>query len=74
MKTIIHTVHIHSPPDVVFRALTTEAGVTGWWTTEAAIVVVNVADSGPDGSSTEGRDRAAGRLAKRPIQTPRRNA
>ena len=37
MKTIIHTVHIHSSPHGVFRALTTEAGVTGWWTTKAKV-------------------------------------
>lgn len=35
MKTIIHTVHIHAGPDRVFEALTTEAGVRGWWTTQA---------------------------------------
>jgi uncharacterized protein YndB with AHSA1/START domain len=37
MKTIIHTVHIHASPDEVYRALTTEEGVTGWWTTEATV-------------------------------------
>jgi uncharacterized protein YndB with AHSA1/START domain len=37
MKTIIHTVHIHAPPNEVFRALTTQVGVTGWWTTEATV-------------------------------------
>lgn len=37
MKTIIHTVHIHSPPGEVYAALTTEAGVTGWWTTVASV-------------------------------------
>ena len=35
MKTILHTVHIHASPPTVFEALTTRAGVTGWWTTEA---------------------------------------
>lgn len=28
MKTIIHTVHSHASPQVVFRTLTTEQGVT----------------------------------------------
>lgn len=37
MKTIIHTVHIHASRGSVYRALTTEAGVTGWWTTEATL-------------------------------------
>jgi uncharacterized protein YndB with AHSA1/START domain len=37
MKTIIHTVHVHRPPPDVYRALTTEEGVTGWWTTEATV-------------------------------------
>lgn len=37
MKTIIHTVHIHSPREVVYKALTTEEGVTGWWTTKATL-------------------------------------
>jgi uncharacterized protein YndB with AHSA1/START domain len=37
MKKIIHTVHIHAPPESVYRALTTEEGVTGWWTTRADV-------------------------------------
>lgn len=37
MKTIIHTVHVHTPRAVVYRALTTEGGVTGWWTTKATL-------------------------------------
>lgn len=37
MKTIIHTVHIHAPRSRVYEALTTEHGVTGWWTTEAEL-------------------------------------
>jgi uncharacterized protein YndB with AHSA1/START domain len=37
MKTIIHTVRIHVPPEAVYRALTTEAGVTGWWSTRATL-------------------------------------
>lgn len=40
MKTIIHAVHIHAAPDAVYRALTTEAGLSGWWTTR-----VNVEES-----------------------------
>lgn len=37
MKKIIHTVHIHATLSEVFEALTTEKGVTGWWTTEAKL-------------------------------------
>ncbi len=37
MRTIIHTVHIHVPPATVYRALTTESGVTGWWSTKATL-------------------------------------
>ena len=37
MKIIIHNVHIHSAPRDVYRALTTGAGVTAWWTTKATL-------------------------------------
>ena len=37
MRTIIHTVHIRVQPERVYRALTTEAGVTGWWSTKATL-------------------------------------
>ncbi len=37
MKTIIHTVSIHAPPSRVYQALTTEGGVTGWWSTKATV-------------------------------------
>ena len=37
MKTILHTVQIHSEPGVVDRALTTQPGVTGWWSTRAKL-------------------------------------
>lgn len=37
MKKIIHTVHIHASRQEVYRALTTEGGVTGWWTTQAKL-------------------------------------
>lgn len=37
MKTIIHTVRIHAGPEAVYRALTTEEGVTGWWSTKATL-------------------------------------
>ena len=30
-------VHIHAPLEDVYRALTTTAGVTGWWTTQATV-------------------------------------
>jgi uncharacterized protein YndB with AHSA1/START domain len=32
MKTIIHFFRIHSRPAKVYKALTTEAGLSGWWT------------------------------------------
>ena len=37
MKQIIHAVHIHAAPSTVYRALTTGAGVTGWWTKKAEV-------------------------------------
>ncbi len=37
MKEIIHALHVHAPPADVYGALTTEEGVTGWWTTEASL-------------------------------------
>jgi uncharacterized protein YndB with AHSA1/START domain len=37
MKTIIHCVHVHAGPAAVFRALTTEDGVQGWWTRKASV-------------------------------------
>lgn len=37
MKTIIHTVHIETPRETVYGALTTESGVTGWWTRTAEL-------------------------------------
>lgn len=43
MKTIIHTVHIAAPAQAVFGALTTEDGVTSWWTTQADL------EAGEDG-------------------------
>jgi len=33
VKKIIHFVHIHAAPDRVYRALTTQEGLSGWWTT-----------------------------------------
>lgn len=35
MKEIRHFLRIRVKPDVVFRALTTEEGIKGWWTEEA---------------------------------------
>lgn len=34
MKTILHTVDIKTTPIHVFQALTTESGLSGWWTTK----------------------------------------
>jgi uncharacterized protein YndB with AHSA1/START domain len=37
MKQIIHAVHIHAAPSSVYRALTTEAGLTHWWTKKVQV-------------------------------------
>ncbi len=37
MKTIIHALHIHAAPQQVYDALTTAAGLSKWWTTQAAL-------------------------------------
>lgn len=37
MKKIIHHVHIHASPDTVFRALTTQEGLAGWWSTSVEV-------------------------------------
>ena len=37
MKTIIHTVQVHASPETVYLALTTQDGVTGWWTDKATL-------------------------------------
>ena len=37
MKTIIHFFRIHSQPGKVYEALTTEAGLSAWWTTSVTI-------------------------------------
>ncbi len=37
MKTIIHAVHIHTEPAIVYRALTTQEGLSGWWTTQVSV-------------------------------------
>lgn len=34
MKTIIHNLRIHATPNVIYDALTTEKGLSGWWTTK----------------------------------------
>jgi len=33
MKQIIHAVHVHAAPTVVYRAIATAAGLRGWWST-----------------------------------------
>lgn len=33
MKTILHSADIQAPPQTVYRALTTEDGLAGWWST-----------------------------------------
>lgn len=37
MKEIIHAVSIDAAPPVIYDALTTEPGLTGWWTRKAAV-------------------------------------
>lgn len=37
MKKIIHSVLIHAAPPKVYQALTTEEGLSGWWTTKVAV-------------------------------------
>jgi uncharacterized protein YndB with AHSA1/START domain len=37
VRTILHAVVIHASASDVYNALTTEAGVTGWWTTKASL-------------------------------------
>jgi uncharacterized protein YndB with AHSA1/START domain len=32
MPNIVHRIGIQAPPTAVFRALTTQAGLAGWWT------------------------------------------
>jgi uncharacterized protein YndB with AHSA1/START domain len=34
MKQILHAVHIHRAPSAVYRAVTTTAGLSQWWTTQ----------------------------------------
>jgi uncharacterized protein YndB with AHSA1/START domain len=33
MKQILHAVHIHAAPSAVYRAVTTQTGLSQWWTT-----------------------------------------
>lgn len=37
MRTILHTVRVHAAPRKVYEALTTEAGLSGWWSTEVRV-------------------------------------
>ena len=37
MKKIIHFVHIAAPPGNVYEALTTEAGLAGWWSSSVTV-------------------------------------
>jgi len=37
MREIIHAVSVGAAPSPVYDALTTEAGLTGWWTKKAAV-------------------------------------
>lgn len=37
MKKIIHFVNIKASPEKVFRALTTEEGLAGWWSTNVKV-------------------------------------
>ena len=42
MKKIIHFLRIHSPTESVFRAVTTEEGLSNWWSTAVSIDSGNV--------------------------------
>lgn len=37
MKTIIHHFRVHARPSTVLDALTSEEGLSGWWTTEVTV-------------------------------------
>jgi len=37
MKTIIHALQVHAAPAPVYEALTTEEGLSGWWTTKVRV-------------------------------------
>ena len=37
MKKIIHFLRIHASPESVFHAITTEAGLSSWWSTAVSI-------------------------------------
>ena len=37
MKKIIHFLRIHAAPESVFNAITTEAGLSSWWSTAVSI-------------------------------------
>jgi uncharacterized protein YndB with AHSA1/START domain len=37
LKKIIHFLRIHAGPGKVYRALTTEEGLTGWWSNSARV-------------------------------------
>jgi uncharacterized protein YndB with AHSA1/START domain len=37
MKTILHALQLHTAPDRVYEALTTEEGLSGWWTTRVRV-------------------------------------
>jgi uncharacterized protein YndB with AHSA1/START domain len=37
MRQIVHALDIHAAPSAVYDALTTEAGLTRWWTTKARV-------------------------------------
>jgi uncharacterized protein YndB with AHSA1/START domain len=37
LKKIIHYVHINAPTPKVFSALTTDAGLSGWWSTNVKV-------------------------------------
>ncbi|MDQ6885059.1 MAG: SRPBCC domain-containing protein [Candidatus Dormibacteraeota bacterium] len=34
MKTIIHTVDMQAKPDAVYKAIATQQGLSGWWTSQ----------------------------------------
>lgn len=37
MKTILHVFDVNTPPDRVFKAITTQEGLSNWWTTDVSV-------------------------------------
>jgi hypothetical protein len=83
MNTILHTVHIHAPAARVYEALTTQRGLSGWWSTRVDVTpgeggVVRftfVGDFNPEMKQTRLEPLAPGRmgLCRRPRELARQH-